>query len=51
MQWEYKFVRVSNAFLVVDVLNGYGKDGWEAISISEKKDKVYVYCKRPLDWY
>lgn len=49
IQWEYKYTCItytSNSDLV-DILNDYGNEGWEVVSIIEHDpDCFYIYLKR-----
>ena len=49
IQWEYKYTYItytSNCDLV-DILNDYGNEGWEVVSIIEHKPNCFnIFCKR-----
>lgn len=49
IQWEYKYnsITCTTNYDLIDILNDYGNDGWEVVSIIKHSPSCfYIYCKR-----
>ena len=45
--WEYKVRTLNHGVLIEDVLNKYGRRGWELVTTSMQCYHVVCYFKRP----
>jgi len=52
IQWEYKYdcITYTSNYDLIDILNDYGNEGWEVVSIIEHNPTYptcfYIYLKR-----
>ena len=45
-KWEYNVRTINHGITIEDVINDYGDNGWELVTVTMQGDEVVCYFKR-----